>query len=99
MNTQEDGIEVEMLTQERCGQCEEAKRILQGSGIAVTEFSQQDMYGRENRAEIMAALADNDCRFPVMCLKGSGQWTGNVLEILQEVRERRERDARVMERV
>ena len=99
MNTKNAPMEVEMLTQERCGQCEETKSVLQANDITVTEFSQQQMYCRDDRTAVMAALADNDCRFPIMHLKGSDHWTGNMQEILQEVRERGERDAKVMERV
>ena len=88
MNTDE----VEMLTQERCGQCADTKRILQGYGLTVAEFSQQDLYVRNDRVDVMSALAENDCKFPVMCLKGTDLWTGNIQEILQEVRKRRERE-------
>ena len=89
MNTDE----VEMLTQDNCGQCAEAKRVLQGYGLMVTEFSQLDMFGRNDRVDVMSALAANDCKFPVMCLKGSDLWTGSVQGILQEVRKHRERNA------
>ena len=87
MNTER----VEMLTQEHCGQCRKLKEMLEESGLQVEEIPYGKLYERGNRAEMMAALSLNDCRFPVMHLRGSESWTGDVQEVLHEAHKRLER--------
>lgn len=84
-------MEVEMLTQQDCSKCEEAKKALQANGINVLTFSQAQLYVRDDRSEVMAELAINDFSFPVMRLKGSNRWTGSVQDILLEARRNLER--------
>lgn len=83
-------MDVEMLSQEHCSKCEEAKQILKGRGFTIIEFDQLALFERDDRAEVMAALAENDGRYPVMRLKGGCRWMGSVQEILQEAQQLRE---------
>lgn len=76
---------VEMVKQENCPRCEDAKKALFLRGITVVEITLATLEQRADRHEIMAEVQLADGKVSIMRLAGTGRWFTSIEELLIEL--------------